>query len=199
MEFKIDQINESSLTANLQIHEIGNSEHNAKCYIEIRHDGKTYNSMYDNFMYLYGDRIATIDKGKLDYVLDNGLFPCDTCNGRYSVLRQSGSDVWRLQCHHYLYRGIDNILIRKPNDTSMIVFKEKIIEKVVEKETIIEKIEIKESLNDIDDCCICYDKKGTVQFGCCSMVYCGICAIKCIDKCAQCRAPVNRDKMKTIL
>lgn len=100
----------------------------------------------------------------------------------------------------------NKIYIREPEDPiNKLIIEKHIIKNVVEyvdKEVVkeVEKIVFKK-MKDLDDCGICYNKKGYISFGCCNFKQCAQCCIKICEtkKCPQCRLKIKMENIKSIV
>jgi len=206
MEFKLPHINiEKEYTLNIfKLDENSLDDDYQSVFFNFIHDGHSFCSLLDNILYIYGERrpyISLKDFHKLSnikhfydcgrkininntsYIL-RGDVNCCHISGNYNNSNTHFDQKWK-----YLE-------IRKPTDDKINIINtiekvDKIVEKIVEK---IVKVKQCCEINEMDKCSICLEYIASVNFGCCSMNYCGECAIKLrttTSKCAQCRKTIS--------
>lgn len=205
MEFKLKKINN---TLPVTIHFLKVRDNTSA--LQIEHNGTMYNSLFDDILYLYGSVARYISNSDiLDFFTG-----CDSLRNKSGIplhvnisypYHYNDMNFVNLLCSRNNFR---QMFIREPEDPNNLLIVEK--EKIVNKEIIIEKeievirdvihTEVKE-LDDLEDCCICYDSKAYISFGCCSLKQCIKCAVKVLNtnKCPQCRGVIDPNKLEHTL
>jgi hypothetical protein len=199
MEFKIKNIN-TNCNVIIKIFSVGKD-----VAFTLTHNCITYNSLFDDVLYVFGSVTRTIPVGTLITFANT-----EECINSKGIRLPVHINMYLSQDVYELYRGTRGIeyrlsagiYIREPEDPNqkMIIEKEIIKEVFVDREVIQDKIvhvaAVKE-INELEDCAICRDDKGYISSGCCSLRQCLKCSMKMCDKgsCPQCRRPIQSDNL----
>jgi len=206
MEFRLKNVVENGEVQIIAYH-IGTN-----IAMKLKHNGKEYNTLFDDVMYVYGKVVRVISDDDYVNMYRHREF-CFNSVGVYLRVRMewvyfnnnpaydSRADRRSNEnCSEYyncMYK-LHDIWIREPEDPNQKMIIEKEVVKI-EKEYV--DREVIKLVDEIEECFICSERKGYMSFGCCSFKQCTCCAIKSCEtgKCPQCRKKVTYSDMKHIL
>ena len=183
--------------------------------MKLMHNGKNYNTLFDDVMYVYGKVARVVSEN--DYIemykrrelcfnsvgvylrvhMDWAYFGNDSSNN--TGIARIQNQNYNADYYNQMYR-LHAIHIREPEDPNekMVIEKQvvKIEKEYVDREVIklVDKIVVKE-MDELEECFICSERKGYMSFGCCSFKQC-TCKT---GRCPQCRRGVTLSDMKHIL